>query len=101
MTDVDVPSDISGVNEPTTGVHSFGGGSKAYVVFPRTPLQMTARFQITAGSRIFLTFVFDVRCPRHLAVNHGFSEVFLTLTALQGAEALRRSSSAEGRTPLA
>lgn len=27
MTDVDVPVDTSGLNEPTTGVHSFGGGS--------------------------------------------------------------------------
>jgi ATP-dependent DNA ligase len=27
MTDVDVPFDTSGLNEPTTGVHSFGGGS--------------------------------------------------------------------------
>src|SRR6185437_873907 len=27
MTDVDVPFDTSGLNEPTTGVHSFRGGS--------------------------------------------------------------------------
>jgi hypothetical protein len=34
MTDVDVPFDTSGLIEPATGVHSFGGGSAASIVSP-------------------------------------------------------------------
>ncbi|WP_211434125.1 hypothetical protein, partial [Bradyrhizobium diazoefficiens] len=30
LIDVDVPFDTSGLNEPTTGVHSFGGGHSKF-----------------------------------------------------------------------
>jgi len=48
MTDVDVPFDTSGLNEATTGVHSFGGGSKLTgKVIPR---------RASASTGIFLWF---------------------------------------------